>query len=111
MKRIGVALSSLAMAALLVPVTWSPALGQPGQPGQAGRGGGQMMQCEENFTAMDKNKDGVVTQEEFMAVRHPGGRGEDVFSYKDVNGDGKITKEEFCSRKGPGPGKGAGPSQ
>ncbi len=108
MKRIGVARSSLAMAALLVPITWSPALGQPGQ---AGRGGGQMMQCEENFTAMDKNKDGVVTQEEFMAVRHPGGRGEDVFSYKDVNGDGKITKEEFCSRKGPGPGKGAGASQ
>ena len=70
-----------------------------------------MMQCEENFNAMDKNKDGVVPREEFMAVRHPGGRGEDVFSYKDVNGDGKITKEEFCSRKGPGPGKGGGPSQ
>lgn len=100
-KRIGLALSSLAMAALLVPITWNHALAQGGR--------GQMMQCEENFTSMDKNKDGVVTQEEFMAVRHQGGRGEDVFSYKDVNGDGKITKEEFCSRKGPGPGKGGGP--
>jgi hypothetical protein len=106
MKRIGVALSSLAMAALLVWVVWSPALGQPGQagrrPSDAVRG---------KFIALNKNKDGVVTREEFMAVRHPGGRGEDVFSYKDVNGDGKITKEEFCSRKGSGPGKGVRPSQ
>ena len=51
MKRIGVALSSLATGALLVLVTWSPVMGQPGQ---AGRGGGQVMQCEENFNAKDK---------------------------------------------------------
>lgn len=70
-----------------------------------------MMQCEENFAGMDKNNDGVVTKEEFMATRHQGGRGEDIFNYKDVDGDGKLTKEEFCSRKGPGPGKGAGPSR
>ena len=108
MKQIGVALSFLAMAALLVSVTWCPAFAQPGQ---AGRGGGQMMQCEEKFSAMDVNKDGTVTREEFIATRHQGGHGEDIFKYKDANGDGKITKEEFCSRKGPGAGKGGGPSQ
>lgn len=108
MKRIGFVLCFLAMAALLVPITWSSALAQPGQ---AGRGGSRMMQCEENFAAMDANKDGAVTREEFMATRHQGGHGEDIFKYKDANGDGKITKEEFCSRKGPGPGKGGGPSQ
>ena len=96
--------SSLAMPALPVSIVWSSALGQPGR----GRDGGQVMQCQENFIAMDKNKDGVVTREEFMAVRHPGGRGEDVFTYKDVNGDGKITKEEFCSRKGTVHGNGVG---
>jgi hypothetical protein len=67
MNRMGIVLASLALAALLVPVSWIPALGQAGQ---SGRGGGQMMQCEENFNAMDTNKDGVVTREEFMAVRH-----------------------------------------
>ncbi len=106
MKRHGIGLLSLALTALFVPVSWSPALGQAGQ---SGRGGGQMMQCEENFNSLDANKDGVVVREELMAVRHPGGRGEDVFDYKDVNGDGKISKEEFCSRKGPGPAKRGGP--
>lgn len=104
----GIGFSLLFVTALLVPFTCSPAMGQLGQ---TGRGGGQMMRCEENFTAMDANKDGVVTREEFLAVRHPGGRGEDVFAYKDVNGDGKVTREEFCSRKGPGPAKGGGPSK
>jgi len=101
MKRILVALTTLATAALLVTVVSSPALGQPGQ---AGRGGGQVMQCEENFNAMDKNRDGVVTKVEFMTIRHPGGHGEQVFESRDANGDGALTRDEFCAGKGVGKG-------
>ena len=63
------------------------------------------MQCEENFNAMDKNEDGVVTREEFMAVRHPGGHGEQVFQSRDANGDGVLTRDEFCAGKGVGKGQ------
>ena len=52
----------------------------------------------------------LVTKDEFMAVRHPGGRGEDVFNSRDTNGDGALTKEEFCAGKemGKGMSKGMG---
>lgn len=67
-----------------------------------------VMRCLERFDAMDKDRDGVVTQEEFLAVRHPGGRAEDVFKSRDSNGDGKLSKEEFCAARGKGRGRARG---
>ncbi len=61
-----------------------------------------MMRCQERFDAMDTNHDGTISMEEFMAVKHPGGRGEQVFKRRDTNQDGNLTKEEFCSQKGRG---------
>ena len=54
---------------------------------------------------MDKNKDGVVTREEFMTIRHPGGHDEQVFQSRDANGDGALTRDEFCAGKGVGKGQ------
>ena len=60
------------------------------------------------FEAYDKNKDGIVTQEEFDAVKaarmsanatagmpmRNAGNAPD-FTYFDANKDGKVTKDEF----------------
>ena len=77
---------------------WAAGQGQAGQAAPA-------MKCQERFDAMDTNHDGKVTREEFMAVKHPGGRAEEVFKARDLNGDGVLTKEEFCSGKGMGKGR------
>lgn len=70
------------------------------------------MGCQKNFTSMDKDGDGVVTREEFMAVPHRRDNPEEVFKAKDTDGNGKLTEDEFCSGKGMGYGgksKGATP--
>jgi Ca2+-binding EF-hand superfamily protein len=70
------------------------------------------MGCQKNFTSMDKDGDGMVTREEFMAAPHRRDNPEEIFKAKDADGDGKLTKDEFCSGKGMGyggKGKGATP--
>lgn len=76
-------------------------------PGQSGQPAPRMM-CQDRFDAMDTSHDGVVTRDEFMAVRHPEGRGEEVFKSRDGNGDGVLTRDEFCAGKGMGRGMGRG---
>jgi hypothetical protein len=85
----------------MVGNVWAADQGQAGQPSQPA----PRMMCQERFEAMDTNHDGVVTKEEFMAVSHPGGRGEDVFKSRDTNGDGVLAKDEFCAGKGMGKGR------
>lgn len=61
---------------------------------------------------MDKNGDGAVTREEFMAAPHRRDNPDEIFKAKDANGDEKLTEQEFCSGKGMGyggKGKGATP--
>lgn len=91
----------------MVGSVWAADQSQAGKPGQPA----PQMMCQDRFDAMDTNHDGVVTKEEFMAVSHPGGRGEDVFKSRDTNGDGKLTKDEFCAGKGMGGGMGKGRMQ
>ena len=63
------------------------------------------MKCEQRFIEIDADKDGKVALQEFTAIKHPGGKIEEVFKMRDANGDGVITKEEFCSGR---PMKGQG---
>lgn len=56
-----------------------------------------------DFETMDKNKDGKVTREEFIASLPPEGRsvGARVFDARDTNKDGVITKDEADAARQP----------
>ena len=77
------------------------------------------MGCQERFDAMDTNKDGKLSKDEFLAAPHQRGNPEEIFKAMDVNGRGYLTKDEFCSGKGMGrgmdggmrQGQGKGPNQ
>ena len=73
----------------------------PGHPG----GGHMMMMMHHGMEAMDANKDGVITRDEFLS--HPS----QMFDHLDANHDGRLTKEELaaaheqmrvCIHQGPG---------
>lgn len=55
------------------------------------------------FKRMDKDGDGVVSKEEFMAA------GEDRFKKMDRNGDGKLDKSDMPARPPEGGPRGEGP--
>jgi hypothetical protein len=80
------------------------------QGGGQGKGaqGAPKMGCQQRFDAMDANKDGQVTKDEFMKAPHGKGNPEQMFKSMDVNGQGYLTKDQFCSGKGMGMGKGMG---
>ena len=53
------------------------------------------------FQSLDKNKDGKVSKEEFMANKTGdwAAQGEKAFAGKDKDGDGSLTLEEFSAKK------------
>ena len=73
-----------------------------------GQGAAPMMGCQQRFDAMDTNKDGQVTKDEFMAAPHQRDNPEQMFTAMDVQKRGYLTKDEFCSGKGMGMGEGMG---
>jgi len=73
-----------------------------GQGMMGGQGVAPMMGCQERFDAMDANKDGQVSKEEFMA------HAEKMFKSMDVSERGYLTKDEFCLGKEMAKGKGMG---
>ena len=78
--------------------------------GKGGQGAPRLG-CQERFDALDTNKDGQVTQDEFLAAPHHRGNAEQMFKAMDVNGRGYVTKDEFCSGKGMGRGMSRGMGQ
>ena len=86
MKRLIPALILLALPA--VALAQPPAGGGPGGPPRQPQ---TPEQIEAAFKAMDTNKDGSISKEEWTAA----GRREQGFARFDANGDGKITLEEM----------------
>jgi len=87
------------------------AFAQGGGQGKDGQGAAPMTGCQQRFDAMDTNKDGQVTKNEFSAAPHHRGNAEQIFNSMEVDGDGSLTKDEFCSGKGMGQGMGEGMGQ
>jgi len=73
--------------------------------------GAPRLGCQDRFDALDANKDGQLTKDEFLAAPHHRGNAEQMFQAMDVNGRGFVTKDEFCSGKGMGRGMGGGMGQ
>ena len=86
------------------------ALAQCSGQGNDGQGA-PSLGCQERFDAMDTNKDGKVSKDEFLAAPHYKDNAEQMFKAMDVNGRGYVTKDEFCSGKGMGRGTGGGMGQ
>jgi EF-hand domain pair len=84
------------------------AFAQGGGQGKGGQGAAPMMGCQQRFDAMDTNKDGQVSKDEFLATPHQRDNPEEMFKAMDVNKRGYLTKDEFCSGKGMGMGQGMG---
>jgi hypothetical protein len=75
------------------------ALAQGGGQGKGGQGA-RMLGCQERFDAMDADKDGQVSKDEFLKAPHNRGNVEQMFKAMDVNARGYLTKDEFCSDEG-----------
>lgn len=87
----------------LVEMTWAQGGGQG-----MGAQGPPKYGCQERFDAMDANKDGKLSKEEFLAAPHHRANPEQNFKAMDVNNQGYLTKDQFCSGKGRGQGAGTG---
>jgi hypothetical protein len=85
------------------------AFAQGGGQVKGAQGAAPMMGCQQRFEALDTNKDGQVSKDEFLAAPHQKmADPEQMFKAMDVKGRGSLTKDEFCSGKGMGMGKGMG---
>jgi hypothetical protein len=84
---------------------------QDGGQGKGGQDAAPMTGCQQRFDAMDANKDGQVSKDEFLAAPHQRVNPEQMFSSMDVKGRGYLTKDELCSGKGMGMGGGMGQGQ
>jgi hypothetical protein len=100
-----VVLAGLVTSLFIAGIAFAQGAGQ----GKGGQGAAPMMGCQQRFDAMDTNKDGQVSKDEFLAAPHQkSGNPEQMFKAMDVKGRGYLTKDEFCSGKGMGMGKGMG---
>lgn len=58
--------------------------------------GARAEQDPSGLSAFDKNKDGMISKEEYMST----GGTDKTFAMYDLNGDGKLDKTEFGKAKG-----------
>ena len=95
MSRLSCVVSGLVMLALAAPaIAADPPKGAP--PAKPGAGHA-FPSPEQVMKDLDKNKDGVLSEEEFLASPHLKNKemGKEIFKRIDANHDGKITLQEL----------------
>lgn len=110
-------LISASAAALLLAVGGSAALSYAGGTGKSGsaEAGKEAVQADvkPDFTALDKDGDGYLSEQEFGAMGHPA----QAFKDADINGDKRVNLSEFAGHAAskwmgaskPGKSEGAAP--
>jgi len=97
MKAITSILSILALAATL-----NAADGDAPKKPEAGKGDKPKMSPEERFKALDKDSNGTISKEEFMAspgAKKDAAKAGEMFTKMDKNTDGSLSKEEMTPKK------------
>lgn len=61
---------------------------------------------KKTFEEVDTDKDGKISEAEFVAVGKNAEKAKAIFAKKDKDGDGFLNKEEFAKSKGKGKKKG-----
>jgi Ca2+-binding EF-hand superfamily protein len=51
------------------------------------------------FEAMDTDRDGYISEEEFLAAYHDREQAREIFHAADLDGDGRISLEEALARR------------
>ena len=95
MKRIITTFAALAMS-----VAFSTAADEAKKdaaPGAPAAPAAETKKAGGAFAKKDKDGDGNLTKEEFVADAKDAAKAEAAFAKRDTNGDGKISKEEFAA--------------
>ena len=93
MKRIITTFAALAMS-----VAFSTAADEAKKPDAAPAAAEKKAgNPEKAFAKKDKDSDGNLTKEEFVAGAKDATKAEAAFAKRDANGDGKVSKEEFAA--------------
>jgi len=101
MKRIITTFAALAMtAAFTIAADEAKKDAAPAEkkPDAAAAGEAKKGDPEKAFARKDKDSDGNLTKEEFVAGAKDATKAEAAFAKRDANSDGKISKEEFAAQ-------------
>jgi len=83
---------------LLVTLTLALTLPIYAQDTNAATGAKDKPDAAAAFAKKDKNSDGFLSKEEFLAKAKDPAKAETAFAKKDKNSDGKISLEEFAGK-------------
>jgi Ca2+-binding EF-hand superfamily protein len=77
-------------------------MGSRGGPGMMGRR--RLMQsreqCMQHFKRFDKDSNGSISEEEFIAFGHGSPQARTMFKSRDADNDGRLSRDELCARFG-----------
>lgn len=98
MKRILTILSALVVSAVFATAEDKPANPATGDAKPAAPAGEKPKRSpEEMFKKKDKDNDGALSKDEFLAGAKDATKAEEGFKRKDKDNDGKLSKEEFAA--------------
>jgi hypothetical protein len=101
MKRIITTFAALAMsAAFTIAADDAKKPDAPAtekKPDAAAAGDAKKVDPDKAFARKDKDNDGNLTKEEFVAGAKDAAKAEAAFAKRDANSDGKVSKEEFAA--------------